>query len=140
MNKFSLLGAAFCAAMAGAPALAQNMTTTAEVKPILEMTKANWIAVREYDGQDLLYFTQILSWRCGLESISYAVNDGEAAMLETEPCYAEEGAPNALKIDTGLLPYVALPLGSIEAVSVTLTYDDGTTTTESFARSAVQIQ
>lgn len=129
-----------CVALLTTPALAQNFTTAAEVKPILEMTKSNWIAVREYDGQDLLYFTQILSWRCGLDSISYAVNGGDATKLATEPCYAEEGAPNALKMDTGLLPYVALPLGAVEDVTVTLTYDDGTSITESFAREAVQIQ
>ena len=34
-----------------------------------------WVAVRDYDGQDLLYVTQILAWRCGLARLQSAVND-----------------------------------------------------------------
>jgi hypothetical protein len=118
------------------PAVAQTFTTAAEVKPILDLTKDSWIAVREWEGNDLIYFTQLESWRCGLEKIEYSVNGGAALKYEPEPCYEDEAQPNALKIPDHW-PYVTLPLKSVETVEVTVTYDDGSTQTVAFERAKV---
>jgi len=115
------------------PAAAQ-FNSAAEVKPILQMTKGNWIAVREYDGQDLLYFTHLEVFRCGLERITFAVNGGQAYLWQTPPC---EGDETFSEIPADRLPYVVYPLGSIATVRVQLIYDDGTIDDEVFERGAV---
>jgi hypothetical protein len=119
-------------------AVAQNFTTAAEVKPILTATKPGWIAVREFDGRDLLYFTNLLAWRCGVASVSYTVNGGAATPLEMEPCHDNIMQPNSLLMET-IQPYVALPLASVATVSVTVTYDDDTTETGDYDRKSVMI-
>ena len=136
MTRFALLGLMFLGT--ALPAHAENFTTAAEVKPILTATKPAWIAVREYEGQDLVYFTNLLAWRCGVEKISYGLS-GAAPEVElvAEPCYDAEPQPNALKMDQGVLPYINQALGSVQSVTVLVTFDDGTTETGEYLRAAV---
>lgn len=110
--------------------------TALEVKPILAATEANWVAVRAFNGQDLLYFTHLLAWRCGLFEIRYAVNGGAEQVFPAEPCYVDTNAPNAIKAET-VLPYLTFPLGSVAEVEISLLYDDGTTGSARFARSSI---
>lgn len=122
------------------PVAAQTMTTAAEIKPILTVTKPQWIAVRPYEGRDLVYFTNLLAWRCGLTAASYGLNGAPADQpIPMEPCYEDEGQPNALKMDQGVLPYIEAPLDSVATVTVSVTYDDGSTDTASYERKAVLI-
>lgn len=131
----TVLAATVWAAAAGA----QQFTTAAEVRPILEMTQGNWVAVREFDGQDLVYFTHLIAWRCGLASVKFSVNslksDHEWPM---EPCHEGTASPNAIKAETHL-PYVALPLGSVDRIAVVLELDDGTFLKAAFDRAQVLI-
>ena len=127
----------FASLLAASPLAAQNFTTAAEVKPIVGAIKAQWIAVRPWEGQDLLYFTNLLSWRCGLSQIRYAVNGAALKVYPAEPCYEDENAPNALKLD-GILPYIKLPANSIQTIEVVITYDDGSEDQASYERAAVQ--
>ena len=115
----------------------QAQTTTAEVKPILTMIKAMWVAVREYDGNDLVYFTMLESYRCGLDGVKYGINTDIADQVWVqEECYLDEAAPNALKMVDGL-PFVTLELGSVETVIVEITYDDGTMDSATYERKAI---
>lgn len=138
MNRFSrldLMGVIATVLMASG-ADAQSFTTAAEVKPILTATKPQWIAVREWEGQDLIYFTNLLAWRCGLASVRYAVNGGELVALPLEPCHEDSATPNALLAED-VLPYVTYPLGSVETVTVSVTYDDDTPDEASYERKSV---
>jgi hypothetical protein len=121
------------------PGYGANFTTAAEVKPILQATKASWIAVRLYDGRDLLYFTNLLAWRCGVSKIEYAVNGGEMTTFDAEPCYLDEPQPNALKVDGLDAILVAYPPETIETIDLRVTFGDDTIENARYARSAVQI-
>lgn len=128
---------AACVALAlASPASAQQFTTAAEVRPMLDAIRSRWIAVREYDGQDLLYFTNLLAWRCGLDAIYYSVNGGAEREWDGEPCHDGEAVPNAQK-DLDKLPYVGFPLGSVNSVDVRIEYDDGETDSASYQRSDI---
>ena len=124
--------------LAATPLAAQQFTTAAEVKPILKATQSSWISVRAYNGQDLLYFTQLLAWRCGLTEIRYSVNGAPPLLWDAEPCYEGMAQPNAIKAEDKL-PYVTLPLNSIQFVVVSLVFDDGTIEAARFERAAVEI-
>lgn len=137
-TSHTVLAAFFCMTAAGA--CAENFTTAAEVKPILQATKAQWIAVRNYEGQDLLYFTNLLSWRCGLTEVFYSVNGGEMTPFEMEPCYLDTAQPNALKAETLDAILVSFPAGSVETIDLNVTFDDGTSEQAHFERKAVEIQ
>ena len=125
---------AACLAVTCAVSANAQFNTAAEVKPILQMIKGNWIAVREFDGQDLVYFTMLEVYRCGLQQIRYVINDGKPRVWVTEPC---EGDQTFAEIGADRLPYATFPLGSIDKVRIELTYDDGTVQTESFDRAGI---
>ena len=101
-----------------------KFTTAGEVGMILEMTKANWSVVREFDGQDLVYFTQIFSWRCGLMSAKFSINGAPLQDLEMPDCHMDLMQPNAMIDDEALLVYHRYELGSVNSVRVDLLLDD----------------
>ncbi|MEB8385761.1 hypothetical protein OO012_00855 [Rhodobacteraceae bacterium KMM 6894] len=113
-----------------------KFTTATEVKPILGMTRANWVGVREYGGQDLIYFTHLLAWRCGVHQIRYGVNGDPMQVWDMPPCQDDTNTPNAIDTEYGL-SYIARPLGNVRTLSVALLYDDMTTETADFQRSDI---
>jgi len=115
-----------------------RFTTAVEVRPILDATRPTWIAVREVDGQDLLYFTNLLAWRCGLWEVRYGLNGAPPeTVLPLEPCHDDTAAPNAMVDLEGFPPYVTQPDDSIDSIDVAITYDDGTEDGAVYARSSV---
>lgn len=115
-------------------------TTAVEIRAIVSMTKGNWVAVREFNGNDLLYFTHLMSWRCGLWDIRYGVNGAPAdQVVALEPCHEDTASPNAMTDIDNFSPYVTLPLSSVDTVYVEITYDDGTTEFAQFNRNEILI-
>lgn len=115
-----------------------KFTTATEVKPILTMTKANWVAVREYDGHDLVYFTHLMSWRCGLSAMRYSLNDGPIESYDLPACDETAATPNAIPNDW--MPISGLPPQSVEKIYVEIYYDDLSSDSASFDRAGVEIQ
>lgn len=117
-----------------------KFTTATEVRPILGMTKSNWVAVRDYEGQDLVYFTHLLSWRCGLWDIRYGLNGAPATQVfPMEPCHADTASPNAMTDVANFLPYETFPSGHVTSIYVEIVMDDGTTDFAQFDRNEVLI-
>lgn len=103
------------------PAAAQG--TLGMEKQILPVTTANWAAFRNYDGRQWIYFTHLVTYRCGLEEIRYSVNS--MALDETfplPPCDPQN--PNAID-PVAHPPYIVLPLGSAGKLAIRVTYTDG---------------
>lgn len=115
-----------------------KFTTAVEVQPILNATRGNWIAVREYDGQDLIYVTHLWSWRCGLVELRIGLNGAAPEIWELPDCHTDQPVPNMMTEADGL-PYRVFPLGSVDKVEVIITYDDLSTATASFDRQGVLI-
>lgn len=123
-------------ALPAAPAAAEARFTTAEeVRPILAATRAQWVALREFDGQDLLYFTHLAVMRCALAEVRFALNGGAEIAAPLEPCHHGTAQPNAIRGE----PWIARPLGSITKVRVTVEYPDGTTDAVEFTRATMRM-
>jgi hypothetical protein len=91
-------------------------------KQILEMTKKSWLAFRNYNGRQLIYFTQLEAWKCGIKQVNYSINsDALDQIYQLQPC--DPANPNAITTDK---PYISLPLGTSQTIAVQLTYEDGT--------------
>jgi len=145
--KHGILGAV-TAAMTGAAtgaiagvmlsgmAMAQSFTIAAEVKPILEMTRMNWVALRPWDGQELLYFTHLESWRCGIAEVRFSVNSTAATRVwDMDPCFEGTAQPNAIAAER--LPYTALPADLVQSVTVVVILKDATELRQDFSRAQI---
>jgi hypothetical protein len=116
----------------GAPACAQeaiptDFTTPAGAAYIHQMIKDDLVSFRQEGAEDLIYFTSLLAWRCGVVSVTYGAN-GEApnVPLAIEPCYRDEAQPNALKMDNPAFPlFLRVPTGSVQTLTVRILYEDG---------------
>jgi hypothetical protein len=114
-------------ALVAEPQIATGRFLTAlEVKPILSATKGNWVSVREFNGQDLVYVTHVWSWRCGLLQMKVGINGQPPEIWDLPACHENQPAAAAILESDGL-PYRGFPLGSVQQIEVQLTYDDLTT-------------
>lgn len=115
-----------------------KFTTATEIRPIMELTQPNWLAISAQSGNDYLYVTQIWSWRCGLLQMQMSVNDGPMEEWPLPPCHKGTSAPNAILESDGL-PFKLFGAGEIEQIEVELLYDDLTTSKASYTRQDILI-
>lgn len=92
-----------------------------QMKPILNMTKSSWVAFRDYNGKQLIYFTHLESYKCGIQSVHYSINSDKLDKVwELEVCNPKN--PLAVTKDN---IYLSLPLHSAKSISVKLIFADG---------------
>ena len=70
----------------------------------------------------MIYFTHLESYRCGLKGVRYSFN-GDALDREWKLAPCDPRNPHSITTDK---PYVSLPLGTAESISVQVTFSDGT--------------
>lgn len=117
-----------------------QFTTAAEVKPILLATKNSWVGLRTDGGQDLLYITHLLAWRCGLWQVNYGINGASPdTPIALEPCHTDTNAPNAITDVTGFPPFLVFEQARVETVTIQVTFDDGTSEIARFERSQIKL-
>lgn len=115
-----------------------KFTTATEVRPILSATKGNWVGVRDFGGQDLVYVTHLWAWRCGLHEMRVGLNGAEPKVWPMPACHLDQPAPGAVLPGDGD-PYRAFPAGSVQSLRVEILYDDLGTDAIEVQRSEVQI-
>lgn len=115
---------------------AGRFTTAAEVRPILGATRANWVALRVFQGQDLVYVTQVFAWRCGLAGLRFGINGGALQDWPLPECHKDGVTPNAL-LDGDGPPYRAFLEGTVDTIHIELIYDDLGREAATFTRDAV---
>lgn len=91
-------------------------------KQILDQFWTSWIAFDASGNHGLVYFTQMLSYRCAIKEVRYSLN-GPALdkSLAMPPCNAKD--PYA--IPDNYMPYFKVA-DSVTSMSVQVTYTDGT--------------
>ncbi len=115
---------------------AQSFTTAAEIRPILEATRGAWVALRQWEGKELLYFTHLESWRCGMAQVRFSVNSTAAARVwDMPPCLTGTPSPNA--IPEGRLPYTELPAEALQTLTVVVVLADGTELRQDYTRARI---
>ncbi len=91
-------------------------------RQVLDQFWTSWVAFDASGNTGLLYYTQLLSYRCGIKEARYSLN-GEALdkTLELPPCNAAD--PYALPDNT--MPFFKIG-EDVKSMAVQLTYVDGT--------------
>ena len=88
---------------------------------LLDLTRGSWAYFRNFNGRQLIYFTHLEVYRCGITQVRYSLN-GDALDREwkLQPC--DRKKPNQVTTDK---IYISLPLKTAQSISVRLTFTDG---------------
>ncbi len=101
------------------PASAQGLL--GQEPKVLDMTRGSWAYFRDYNGRQLIYFTHLEAYKCGIASVSYSLNsDALDKNWKLQLCDLKK--PHHITTDK---PYISLPLGTANSITVQLTFNDG---------------
>lgn len=107
-------------------ATAQTLPPKSLYQAMLDGNKASgWVAFRNFNGQQLLYFTTLQTLHCRLKEIRYSINS-DALDLRVEPVKCNKALPFSINDDdvTGGRVYKSMPLGTAQWVAVQVVWED----------------
>ncbi len=122
----ALLGAAMFFIGGFSPAFSQSLPPQSTYQAMLDYgKKSGWIAFRNYDGRQLVYFTHLQTMHCRLQEIRYSINskdlDQRFKLVKCNP-----QLPFSLPSNSGLNDIaLRLSLGEADFVAVQVVWDDG---------------
>lgn len=95
-----------------------------QIKNIINLTKGQWVAYRDWDGKQLIYFTHLESWKCGISQVKFGLNgDAPNQVWNLDEC--DISSPNVVTKD---MPYLVFEPNQVQLISLQLTFDDGSQT------------
>jgi hypothetical protein len=124
---------AICLTLLATPAAAQDtrVMPLPQVKNILKITGDNWIVFRDFNSRQLIYFTHLISWKCGIREIQYSLNnDSLSERFPVPEC--NKLLPNNIGANDKIL--LERKLNSVTSVAVRLLFDDDTTSATNIYR------
>ncbi len=93
-----------------------------QMKKILNMTQNSWVSFRDFNGKQLIYFTHLEAYTCGIKEVHYSLNSDDLDKVwELQPC--DNKNPMAITKD---IIYLSMPLGTTKSIAVQVTFTDGT--------------
>jgi len=99
-----------------------NAMQPEQLKKILHLTQNSWVSFRDFNGQQLIYFTHLEAYTCGIKEVRYSLNSNTLDKVWTlQPCVSD----GISKITKDLI-MLHLPLGTAQSIDVQLTFTDGT--------------
>jgi hypothetical protein len=91
-------------------------------KSTLQRITSSWVAMRDFDGKRLLYFTTLMSYRAAIDEARYGISvDVPDKTYDMPP----EDPRNPGAITADFLPFLEIP-DDTEFVTVQLKFKDGT--------------
>ena len=99
-----------------------NAMPAEQMKKILGMTQNSWVSFRDFNGKQLIYFTHLEAYTCGIKEVRYSINTDVLDKVWTlQPC--QDDGISTIKKDLVMLH---LALGTAKSIDVQLTFIDGT--------------
>ena len=99
-----------------------NAMPADQMKKILNMTQKSWVSFRDFNGKQLIYFTHLEAYTCGIKEVHYSLNSDDLDKVwELQPCDIKN--PMAITKD---IIYLSMPLGTAKSIAVQVTFTDGT--------------
>ncbi|WP_415407625.1 hypothetical protein ACLHDG_03610 [Sulfurovum sp. CS9] len=93
-----------------------------QMNQILNMTQNNWVSFRDFNGKQLIYFTHLESYTCGIKEVRYSINSDDLDKVwELQACDSKN--PMAVTKD---IIYLTMPLGTAKSIAVQVIFTDGT--------------